>query len=254
MEETFQKHAKSRGAGMAAGAIGLTNNYQAYQRWVRTTHERIKYVQATLDLADMSQASEINDQHRDLRASSIINSKDSVQRALKAIEGFTNPFAIDPTRLVMLASGATVPPEVENDVLNAEQLGNAQKEAFIKERLRHKEKGFFDTIKQLNLKTMSNTAKPVKLRSTNNKVTEFRQQGNIAFQLLVKSDEGKLAMGLKEIMSYQLTSVPYSLVTADNFLTKTDKSSALYYLTKSVEDAACPPEAETMTTIDGNGV
>ena len=55
---------------------------------------------------------------------------------------------------------------------------------------------------------MSNTAKPVKLRSTNNKVTELRQQGNIAFQLLVKSDEGKLDVGLKEMMSYQLTPVP----------------------------------------------
>ena len=31
MEETFQKHTKSRGAGMAVGAIGLTTNYQAYR-------------------------------------------------------------------------------------------------------------------------------------------------------------------------------------------------------------------------------
>ena len=37
MEETFMKHAKSRG-GTGAGLTGITSNYQAYQRWVRTTH------------------------------------------------------------------------------------------------------------------------------------------------------------------------------------------------------------------------
>ena len=61
-------------------------------------------------------------------------------------------------------------------------------------------------------------------------------------------------MGLKEMMFYQLTPVLYSLATADNFLTKTDKSSALHYFTKLVENAAYPPEAETMTIIDGNAV
>ncbi len=72
---------------------------------------------------------------------------------------------------------------------------------------------------------MANTSKKVKLRSTDNKVTEFKQQGNIAFQLLVKSQEGKLGLDLKELMSFQLTPVPCSLATADNFMAKTDKST-----------------------------
>ena len=47
-------------------------------------------------------------------------------------------------RLVSLSSGATVPPEVEKDVLDAEKIGKEQKDAFIKERLVEKKKGFFD--------------------------------------------------------------------------------------------------------------
>ena len=43
MEETFMRHAKSRG-GSGAGVVGLTQKYEAYQRWVRTTHERVKHV------------------------------------------------------------------------------------------------------------------------------------------------------------------------------------------------------------------
>ena len=42
MEETFMKHAKSKGGagGAGAGLCGLLKNFDAYQRWVRTTPER----------------------------------------------------------------------------------------------------------------------------------------------------------------------------------------------------------------------
>ena len=46
---------------------------------------------------------------------------------------------------------------------------------------------------------------------------ELKQQGNIAFQLLVKSEQGELDIDLKELMAFQLTPIPYSLGTADGF-------------------------------------
>ena len=58
---------------------------------------------------------------------------------------------------------------------------------------------------------MAQTSKSVKLRSKQNKVTELKQQGNIAFQLLLKSQQGDLDVDLKELLAYQLTPVPYSL-------------------------------------------
>ena len=42
IEKTFMRLAKSRD-GSGAGLVGLTQNYGAYQRWVRTTHERVNY-------------------------------------------------------------------------------------------------------------------------------------------------------------------------------------------------------------------
>ena len=58
-----------------------------------------------------------------------------MQRALKAIEGFTNPFAVGPTRLMMLTSGASALLEIENSMLRAEEISKEDKEAFIKEML-----------------------------------------------------------------------------------------------------------------------
>ena len=65
MEETFMKHSKSHGGASGAGLTGITRNYDAYQRWVRTKHERSKYLSATLALAGLSEDHE--KMHKDLR-------------------------------------------------------------------------------------------------------------------------------------------------------------------------------------------
>ena len=55
IEETFMKHTKSHGGagGCGTGLTGLVSNYNSYQRWVRTTHERAQFVDVTLSMADM---------------------------------------------------------------------------------------------------------------------------------------------------------------------------------------------------------
>ena len=78
---------------------------------------------------------------------------------MAAVNCFTNPFTVDSSRLVKLASGATAAQSVEDDVLNAEKTRRDQKEKFIQERLQTHEKNFFDPIKQNKLKTMSQSSK-----------------------------------------------------------------------------------------------
>ena len=96
MEETFMKHVKSRSGagGSGTGISGIAGNYDAYQRWVRTTHERSKYVEATLNMADMLTDSESSTWHRDLRPAEIQKSDRQVCETQEAIFGFTNPFTI----------------------------------------------------------------------------------------------------------------------------------------------------------------
>ena len=54
MDDTFMRHATYHGeAGTSApGVSGLLTNYQTYQRWVRTTHARSLYLEATFSLAN----------------------------------------------------------------------------------------------------------------------------------------------------------------------------------------------------------
>ena len=83
---------------------------------------------------------------------------------------------------------------------------------------------------------------------------ELKHLGNIAFQLLIKSNEGKLNIPLNELIAYQLTPVPYSLGMADGFLTKTDKSKAFHSLKDDIENVDPPTDGTTLTIIDGNAV
>ncbi|MCG7882443.1 MAG: hypothetical protein JAY96_12745 [Candidatus Thiodiazotropha endolucinida] len=151
MEETFMKHAKSRSGagGSGAGVTGITSNYDAYQRWVRTTHERSKYVEATLDMADMLVGeTESSTWHRELRPAEVQKGDKEVCETKDAISGFINPFAIDDkSHLYCISSGVQVSEKFENDILLAEHRGKVAKESFIKERIEKKEK-FFDPIKR----------------------------------------------------------------------------------------------------------
>ena len=70
-------------------------------------------------MVDMVQADDFGTQHRDLRSSSISKSEDSVKKTMAAVNRFTNPFAVDASRLVMLASGAKATQSIENGALNA---------------------------------------------------------------------------------------------------------------------------------------
>ena len=55
-------------------------------------------------------------------------------------------------------------------------------------------------------------------------------------------------------MKYPLTPVPYSLATADGFLTKTDKAKGLHHLIKDIENAALPLCETALVIEDGNAL
>jgi hypothetical protein len=121
-------------------------------------------------------------------------------------------------KLYCISSGASARSEIERDVILA--FGADAKVDFIIERLEKHEK-FFDSIKRLNLKTLSELTKKTTIKSSQNKIIAYRQQSNIAFQLLVRSQCDDLKMNLKELLAYTLTPVPYSIATSDGFLNKT---------------------------------
>lgn len=170
IEETFMKHAKSRGGSGSSGAglSGLHTNYGAHQRWTYTARERAKCLQATYQLAGLGDDNEVGHQHRDVRDSQRLRSEELVLRTVEAIQNFNNPFRMaDIDKLHCISSGAPATTQVEDDMLRAEAVGMAIKKEFIEKRLKSKDH-FFEPIKRVNLKTMAEMNKTVKLTSSQN--------------------------------------------------------------------------------------
>ncbi|XP_046346792.1 uncharacterized protein LOC124127441 [Haliotis rufescens] len=145
MEETFMRHAKSHG-GAGAGESGVLTNHDAYQRWVRTTHARSQYVNATLNMADMLSDRIGESKHHDVRPAEVLKSEKLVKRTQEAVESFLNPFTVDKKhQLLILPSGQAASEDVKVDVLRAEVAGREAKNAFIETHLKTG-KDFFEPV------------------------------------------------------------------------------------------------------------
>jgi hypothetical protein len=93
IEETFMRHSKSRGGGASAGLSGIQTNYNAYQRWCKTTKERAKYLQAAHEMAEMfDNDSDSAPNHRDVRVTEKRRSERRVRETVSTFENFINPF------------------------------------------------------------------------------------------------------------------------------------------------------------------
>jgi len=73
MEETCIKHSRSHGGagGNSAGLSGILTNHDSYQRWVRTAHEKSKFISMTFNMADMLSNPGEAGRNRVLRSSEI---------------------------------------------------------------------------------------------------------------------------------------------------------------------------------------
>ncbi|KAL7407118.1 hypothetical protein ABVT39_003386 [Epinephelus coioides] len=143
MEETFMKLAKSAGdyinySGVlhetiqcflfrnnilpfSGGLGGLFSMFGAYQHWCHTTSARTQYFERLLEmcgLIDDTDCPTKSGKHRELEAAEIKKSEEAVQKTLSTIRNFIDPFTVsDKDHLYNIAFGATVPLEVETDVM-----------------------------------------------------------------------------------------------------------------------------------------
>ena len=253
IEETFMRQAKSRGGvgGTGTGLSGLECNPKAYQRWVRSLHQRTKYVDAALGMAGMVSDKSDNQNHRETRATEIEKSEKRVKNTMTAITGFLNPFNIpEKNQLFCVSSGSPVSKMIEDDILHSQMIGEKAKQTFIKDRLMQN-KDFSMPIKRSNLKSFDSQSKRVKVKTVMNKVITLQQQSSIALQLLVKSDED-----ISTLMQYPLCTVPFSLGTPDGHLSKNNKATGMNYVLKTANFQNSYPLRDDKQIIiqDGNAL
>ena len=74
--------------------------------------------------------------------------------------------------------------------------------------------------------------------------SQYRDQSDLAFMLLIKSQHLDEPLDIEEMMRYSSTPVPHSLGTADGFFTNTNKAAMLHFLLEDApEDVPYPTHA-----------
>ena len=68
-------------------------------------------------------------------------------------------------------------------------------------------------VKRLNLKTLEDVNKMSKQSSSKNQIIRYKEQGTIALKLLIETQNQDIHLNMKDLMSYPLTSMPFSLAT-----------------------------------------
>lgn len=84
-------------------------------------------------------------------------------------------------------------------------------------------------------------------------IVQYRQQSDLAFMLLVKSQNLDEPVDLDELMRYSLTPVPHSLAIADGFFNKTNKAALLHFFTDDNQEDISYPKC-ALHIQDGNAL
>ena len=84
-------------------------------------------------------------------------------------------------------------------------------------------------------------------------IVQYRQQSDLAFMLLVKSQNLDEPVDLDELMRYSLTPVPPSYGTADGFFNKTNKAALLHFFTDDNQEDISYPKC-ALHIQDGNAL
>lgn len=85
-------------------------------------------------------------------------------------------------------------------------------------------------------------------------VIQYREQSDLAFMLLIKSQQLDEPIDLDELMRYPLTPVSHSLGTADGFFNKTNKSTMLHFLLEDFPDHVPSKPKDAFFIKDGNAL
>lgn len=124
-------------------------------------------------------------------------------------------------------------------------------EQVCRETIEHKRGQFWDTIEKLKVKNFNSTTNNVQLKAVHDKLVTVGADRELFGRLLIAANVGQI--NLKDVLCYELSSVPFSLAHQDGTLRKTTKSVLAGLIESKV--TVCPRlhsfPRDTVHLIDG---
>ena len=221
LEQSINLDSKSKG-----GIIGMSTKEDAVDRWFLTIHDRAAMTQAVKAMCGFENSTRIGT-HKDTGPSRLARDEKDVQKLIESFSSglLSNPFHIPddihdeskPIPLSNLASGVVLPDADADRLMGATELGRQSMERFISSRVKSNETNFWDPIQKLKIKSFCSVAKTtVTSTSQKEKISSVNADREIFGRLLVAAKHRDI--DLREVLSYELCSVPIALAHPDGTL------------------------------------
>ena len=149
--------------------------------------------------------------------------------------------------LLNIATGSVAPQEIADDLQKAKEIGKNQLEKFVEKCINSNEEDFYKAVTRNDLKTFASSEKNSKAMSkSKQKLLNVNVDRQHFGRLLVISKDRDV--DVEELFSYELSSVPLSLLNFDGSMVKCDKSKLLEELEKGQKMLETLPDEVKPTT------
>ena len=230
LEQSINLDSKSK-----AGIIGISQNAEALRRWFLTCHERASLTTAVKHMCRIGDSDRVGTHvHKEGAPKRVERDENDVQKILSCFKSglMKDPFSEDCESLCNVATGVVLPTAVADELLKADTKGKEQMKGYIQDRLNSSNTSIWETIPCLKIKTFSCLTKKTATKSANEKLEIVSEDRDLFGRLLIVANVRQV--NLREILSFELSSVPYSLAHTDGTLRKTNKSVLMQILEKNV--------------------
>ena len=217
IEQTINRDQKGSG-----GIIGSSTSQGSVQRWVLASHNT-----ATI-IADFEKFVGSNDveNSKEHRPKYITDKENAVKRCYDTINSWISPFEFSDS-LFCFSSGLVASLEVENDLLNASNIGAQKLNQFITERIESDQTSLYSTITKNSLKTFETQTKVIYSKMINSSISIKADRETFARLLLIQQQRN---ISLREVLQYELGPLPLSLSNCDGTIRKNQKSKLFNFI------------------------
>ena len=127
----------------------------------------------------------------------------------------SDPFTHDSDALLNIATGVVLTEDVAQKLVCSTEKGRQQMNVFVEKRINSNTVGLWEPIPNIKIKTFSSANKKIRVKS-NDKLVTVNADRDLFGRLLIVSNTRQIC--LKDVLSFELSPVPYSLANADGSL------------------------------------
>jgi hypothetical protein len=146
-----------------------------------------------------------------------------------------NPFDNDYESLVHLTSGSVATDDVESDMNNMYERGEAAAVKYMEKNILSEKPDIYAPLKKMNLRTFSSLNKKVASKTKKGEIVALKNSKNLFAKMLLIAKSRDLDM--ENVLQYSLRPFPLPFATAEGNLVKTAKSKLLNIIENETQDA-----------------